>query len=202
MVFWSGGADSTLALTMYASLSSVQTPVRALTVVGHPQLNQQQLKNEKRAREAYLRWAKKRGFNIQHETVKIETAIDVKVGDQTVLWLCHLSPYIWPDETVVFSYIQGDVFWHRKHEFEVAFNMLAELSGAKRSLLFPLEWDRKWSVLSALKKWKVPDNCWWSCDVPSKNKPCGKCLKCRELKAAREELVERGRAEKIAARKK
>jgi 7-cyano-7-deazaguanine synthase in queuosine biosynthesis len=199
-VIWSGGADSTLALTQYASYSSIQDPVRALTIVGHRQLDRWQLRNEKKAREAFLRWAKKRGYNIRHDMVSIDGPNDVAEGGQAPVWLSHLTPFIPSGYTVVFPYIKGDDFWHSKHEFVVAFNALSALMGVKRELLFPLEWDSKAKVLGGLKTWEVPDNCWWTCDAPKKNEPCGMCHKCVALKEARRVLVGE-RAEKKAMKR-
>jgi len=197
-VIWSGGADSTLALTMYASYSSVQTPVKALTIKGHRQLNKWQLRNEKKARNVYLKWAKKQGYHVQHVTAKVEVNSNATSGGQADLWLCHLSPYIEKDETVVFPYIKSDDFWHIKHEFVTAFNALSGLKRVTREIIFPLEWHYKWQIVRDLKEWKVPDDCWWTCDQPNKSKPCGKCLKCKALKEARRQLV----VEKKASLKK
>jgi 7-cyano-7-deazaguanine synthase in queuosine biosynthesis len=190
-VIWSGGADSTLALSFHAASASAQEPVKALTIVGHRQLNRWQLRNERRARIAYLRWAKKRGYHIQHVTVNIQANGDSLGNGQSFLWLCHLLPYIHADETAIFPYIRPDDFWHSRHEFVTAFNVLSDLLGTKRGFEFPLEWHHKWEVLRDLKKWGVPDDCWWTCDEPVRTKPCGKCLKCISLKEARQKLTSR-----------
>jgi 3'-phosphoadenosine 5'-phosphosulfate sulfotransferase (PAPS reductase)/FAD synthetase len=39
VVVWSGGADSTYLLHWYATYSSIQNPVYAITVDSHPQLD-------------------------------------------------------------------------------------------------------------------------------------------------------------------
>lgn len=194
-VVWSGGADSTLALTDKARNTTKAWPVHALTMVGHPQLAPIHLKNQRAAMRRYLVWAKKQGFHVIHRIIEVKFNVGVKEfgmygnGGQAMVWLCHLAPYFQNNADVKFGYIRGDDFWHRRHQFEKAFRGLAGLDDSTWNLVFPLEWHTKVDVLKELTGFSVPNNCWWSCDESKKvGKPCGWCKKCKELKQVRAEI--------------
>jgi hypothetical protein len=114
-VVWSGGADSTMALTIKATNTTELWPVHALTVWDHPQLDKTHLKNQRLAMGRYLRWAKKKGYHIKHFAIEIQHGgIDVNgiapatVGDggQSIVWLSHLAPYFQANAEVHFGYVR------------------------------------------------------------------------------------------------
>lgn len=190
-VVWSGGADSTLALTLKAQNTSSLWPVYAVTVERHPQIDKRLLARQRAAQRAYLAWAKRRGYHIKHVVVSVAvTGAHPGVPNdsgQSMIWLCALAPYFQPKSDVTFGYIRPDDVWHGRREFEESFNALARLGRTEWKLCLPLEWHTKGHVLEALRKAGVPESCWWSCESP-KRKACGRCNKCRELRSGRAEI--------------
>lgn len=197
VVIWSGGLDSTVLLA--DELSRVgPSGVRALTLVleGATDIPQGQKAGEKRARAEFKKWAKKKhGWKFQHDVVRVKTAahLNYDVG-QHGLWIAHLSPYIGPNDTMLFGYIRGDDFWHYRHLVVEAFGALKRSHYAGRALIqTPYEWHRKVDLLAGAKNFKIPQRCWWTCSTNKVRKTqCGRCLKCRTVKRAKADLKEFG----------
>ena len=194
VVVWSGGADSTMLLTEHAHESSAKTPVRAITVEDHHQLDSKFMKSQRMARKRYLAWAKKQGYHIDHGSL----VISVESGDAWVqhaagqysLWVAHLAPYLPERCRLLFGYIAVDGFWHMKAEHEAALGTLQKLVRADWQIEYPYEWSKKYEVYRSLEGWKVPHDCWWSCEEPKKVwAPCGKCAKCKERKVGMADLA-------------
>lgn len=175
-----------MLLTQTAHESSAANPVLALTVSGHHNINYKQMESQRVTQARYLKWAKKRGYHIEHSTVQIgvggkELFVDYGPG-QSALWISHLAPYL-PEKCVVsFGYIHRDAFWHIRREHEDAFVALATLMEGDWQSNYPYEWVHKSSILKSLGEWDVPKNCWWTCEDPKRvGVACGKCNKCIEL---------------------
>jgi len=203
VVLWSGGADSTLLLHQYAGVSSEDYPVVALSVIGHPNLNKHQISAQNAAQQRYLKFAKKKGYHIDHQTV-ITSGKFVWGGDhdgnaQPVVWLGALAQIVGKNDIVLMGYIRDASFWHFNHEFKEAFRTMCGLKGLEAKLSFPLEYHHKWEVMQDLKSEKIPDNCWFSCDGTANKKPCGSCSKCKEIEDAKKELLARKQALKQLA---
>ena len=189
VVIWSGGADSTLALCEAVSQARRHETITAISVTVHSNITLLQLQEQNARMDKFLAWAKKRDWKIDHRKVRIDhTCIDLP-SSQGTLWLCSVAPYLPDHARIWMGYIRRDDFWHEKAEHVAAAEALAKLSDRKWKIEFPLEWSEKWEVLRALKKWKVPDSLWWTCESPVKKsdriKACRQCLKCREVAAAR-----------------
>ena len=190
VVVWSGGADSTYLLHWYATYSSIQNPVHAITVDSHPQLNKKFMAAQRTARSRYLKFAEKSGLHIEVHTVsqdyseKTLIGIGENVSGQPMMWLCSIMPFIQDDDMVYFSYIFEDGIWHHKKEFQDVFYSICRLKNIDATLEFPLEEFRKYQILKRLSEYEIKDNMWWSCEEPKNKKPCGVCYKCCELKLA------------------
>lgn len=194
VVIWSGGADSTYILDHYAGVSSEDYPVVALSVVEHTHLKREQVKIQNEAQARYLAHAKKKGYHIKHEKVSVrgnfQLFADVQNGmGQPLLWFVYLLSCVGENDTVHLGYIKGDSFWHNRTIFEDAFKALCRLKGLKAALSYPCEWDQKVNILEKLKKAKVPNDCWWSCDHPEDGKVCKGCEKCLAIKAGRKQMA-------------
>lgn len=190
VVVWSGGADSTYLLHWYATCSSIQNPVHAITVDSHSQLNKKFMAAQRAARGRYLKFAEKLGLPIEVHTViqdcseKISIGIGKNTSAQPMMWLCSIMPFVKDDDVVCFSYISEDGIWHHKRDFEDVFDSICRLKNIDAKLHFSLENFRKYQVLQKLTEYGIKDNMWWSCENPQNKKPCGICYKCCELKLA------------------
>jgi len=197
LVAWSGGADSTAVLQHYAEASSQDYPTRAISIAGHPQLNKKFMHAQEWARVNYLAWAKKRGLHIRHERIhmagnfELRTTGEEQWRAQPLLWLSVLLQAVGDGDEVLLGYIRNDGFWHVRHLFEAAFAAGCALKGVTATLTFPGEWWTKADVLERLRKARVPDRCWFTCEQTQDGKPCGACSKCKEVAAGRAELAER-----------
>jgi 7-cyano-7-deazaguanine synthase in queuosine biosynthesis len=201
LVAWSGGADSTAVLQHYAEASSQDYPVRAISIAWHPQLRLKFMQAQAAARKQYLKWAKARGYHLRSERMYWVGSFQMMVGregweaptSQPTLWLSALLQVVGEGDTVLMGYIQHDSFWHTRHLFEAAFAAGCALKGVTAELKFPGEWWSKADVLDRLRKARVPDRCWFTCEQTQDGKPCGVCAKCRELAAGRAELAMRAK---------
>lgn len=193
IVLWSGGADSTEILTWLASASSECYPKIALSVTGYNgQINKKQLMGQNAAQIRYLKWANKKGYHIKHERIAM-TGSFVARGDpaqkmamaQPVVWLSAVINVVDEGDTIYMGYNRGSSFWHNRSLFEDAFHAVCRLKGIKAKLEYPLEWDFKADILRKLRKKKVPNNCWFSCDKTEDGKACGECSKCKKMAEAK-----------------
>jgi len=197
-VVWSGGADSTASLYYWAGISGRSWPVRALTVVDHKNINTHLLKAQTIVQKRFLKLAEKRKLHISHERLIVKGNCHAKNSTQAEIWLCHLFPYFHDDETIHFGYVRRDDFWHFHERFKRTFDALASAREKPPILELDREWKEKWEILKYLHDKKIPDNCWWSCEMVKKNlRACGECKKCKEVALGRKDL-----RENIAAGKK
>ena len=193
VVIWSGGADSTWVLDHYAGVSSEDFPIRAVSIVAHPNLNKEFLKAQSIAQKNYLVLAKKRGYHIEHEKVSVRGNLKwgnppdsfIHASGQPVMWLSALIQAVGDGDRALLGYIRGDCFWHIRDKFEGAFNAMCALKGVKAELSYPVEYQHKAGVLRKLKEAKIPDRCWFSCDQTTDGRPCNKCSKCDDIKNAK-----------------
>jgi hypothetical protein len=197
---WSGGADSTL---LVAHRLAHGHRVKALTL-HHPQLAKCQAQRESWARRAFLDQIKAKSpewlDRFEHHTVSIsskrtrtsrdksELWIDDQVG-QSGLWLCHLTPYLYVNDTLAFAYIREDDFWHQRHLFIKAFAAMVAHHHMGRNLVeFPFEFHRKADILRGLKKYRIPQR--WDLRVPAE-----RCARVREVPQVRPAQAGQGRSE-------
>lgn len=192
VVLWSGGADSTAVLNHWGGVSCEDYPIVALSIVAHPCLNEHQIKKQNEVQARYLKHAKRKGYHIKH--MKMEFSGDFSWKDtaspQPCMWLSALLQVIQDGDTVFCGYIRSDCVWHRIHEFKSIFSASCALKEIDATLKFPWEWERKVDILRRLRKGKVPDSCWFSCDDTNNGRACRKCSKCKEVSDARKALTE------------
>jgi 7-cyano-7-deazaguanine synthase in queuosine biosynthesis len=188
VVVWSGGADSTALLDWYASTSSKATPTLALSIASHPYLHKDSVKAQNTAQEAYLKYARRKGYHIQHKIVKVSGKFDwggpTSGTAQSIVWLFAIAQVLQDDDIVLMGYIRKDDFWHYRDKFVALFDAMCAYKDVKAKIQFPLEWDTKSEVIGRLRNAKVPNKCWTSCDNYKGKKPCGVCSKCITLKEA------------------
>ena len=194
VVLWSGGADSTHVLNHYAGVSSEDYPVIALSVSRHRYLSKMFLKAQDEARKRYLAWAEKKGYHIRHYQISMTGNFEFGVckvpsSAQSVMWLSAIFHVVADGDDVLVGYIEKDGFWHFRYLFEEVFNAMCVLKGIAAKLKYPAEWHDKAKILELLKKDKVPNNCWFSCESTKNGKACGECYKCREITEAKQKLL-------------
>lgn len=191
VVVWSGGADSTMLLTERAFASSKANPVIAITVVAYPQIPLVQLQSQAIAQKRYLGWAKKSGFHVSHIRLTVKT-VNGLLGDhvtQPLVWVAQIAPFLPEHCRLSFGYIGPDKFWHRRHEADEAIAALQKLAKSTWDVDYPYESSSKADILTALRGWKVPNSCWWSCeDARVVGSACRKCKKCIEVMRGRQEM--------------
>jgi 7-cyano-7-deazaguanine synthase in queuosine biosynthesis len=193
VIIWSGGADSTALLHHYAGVSCASYSVRAITVRYHTHINKDALYMQRLSQDAYLHWAKEKGYWINHEYVQIRGRFVIERPDdapsaQMSMWLGAVMPLVSEGDRVMFAYIKNDCMWHYKQEFIDAFNAMCRVKGVKATVDFPFEWCSKFDILKKLRDANIPRSCWWSCEFVKGKRPCGRCGKCKEIKAAMAEI--------------
>ena len=193
ILMWSGGYDSTLLLHTLAKKSSSKNPVHAFSILKYPCLGEPQLEKQQEARLNYLKFAKGKGFHIVTESIEVISNIDLRDGGryQPLLWLISVLPYVEKDYHVHFAYVRGDDFWHHNQQISQVFYDLLRITGLQYpdvQLIYDFEWKRKHQVLEEIKKEGIPKDCFWTCENPvtikGKIVACGKCVCCRNYKAA------------------
>lgn len=193
LVAWSGGADSTWVLHHYAGRSSEDYPIRVLSIDSHRHLSKPFMKAQRVARKNYLDLSKKRGYHIQYEKITVggnwhwgKQPDSFRHGSaQPLIWLSALVQAANDGDIVLMGYIQGDVFWHIKDMFEESLIALCKLKGVNVTIEYPVEYDYKADILRRLKKDRVPESCWFSCEDTEDGKPCGSCVNCESIEEAK-----------------
>ena len=194
-VIWSGGLDSTVLLDQVIKNNSQDT-INTITI-DHDQVNQDQKKLEKKARERYTQYIQKqrwyKGIDRQNVITINATYGILPCGyDQAVTWLIYSLPYIYDysKSIVHFGYIKHDDFWHGRYQFIKAFENLTALKN-EAELSFDLEWMTKAEILKYANT-ELPKGCYWYCEYPRKwgkgYRICGTCSSCKRHHMAEYEL--------------
>lgn len=189
VVIWSGGADSTAMLDYFAGVSCKDYPVRAVSVVSHPYMRKEFMRCQTVAQKEYLKLAKKRGYWIDHERIRMSGNFKVEFPEESMpqqmcVWLGTIMPCVSDGDEVAFGYIKPDCMWHYRSEFVSAFHAMCAIKGVSAKVEFPFEWSEKYQIFDMLKSAGIPGRCWWSCDHPVGGKKCGECQKCKKEKGA------------------
>lgn len=189
VVMWSGGLDSTYLLYYVCQYTPSVDSVKTISVSDHPQLNKEMLAQQKKARDRFTKYAEEE-FNIEIDNIEIDvdTKGDLSTGGntQSALWTALSLSYVdSDDDEIVYGYVRGDDFWHRKHETESAISSLLKVNSKNTKFRYPLEWTSKTDILY---DWHVvmdlPDDMYWFCEEPVKDPdtdevvPCGQCGCC------------------------
>lgn len=190
VVVWSGGLDSTLVLDQLCSSSNtIKQCIWAFTV-NWGMLDDLKVKKEREVRKKYLSYAKKRGYNIAHQTitVKANMGVDHLGCAQGLAWFSYVIPYLPKNSILYLGYHATDEFWEYDTEFDNYVKAAAAISNRKITLSYPLKYMSKCSILEEFKLRKIPLSCVWTCEHPKKrsNKivSCGKCNPCISLRSA------------------
>jgi len=192
LVIWSGGYDSTLILDRLCS--SHEKTVWAFSLVWD-MVNELKIKQEEKARSRYLKYAKKKGYEFCHNTIKVGSNMGAPSEGlpQALAWLCYVLPYLPQESRLYFGYHRGDDFWRYRHQAEQIIKQACTLGDRSTELMYPLELQSKCEIVEECGERGIPDSCMWACECPVKKGkkilPCGTCQPCITLKLARYEKV-------------
>ena len=195
VVVWSGGYDSTLVLAEVARRYSASATVIAV-VVRSQFLGDEQAAMEAKAREAFLKFAASRGWQIHVAEVRAEATRPATaewtvhaVLTQALLWFHAVVPYLCSNDRVYWGYIRHDEYWLVRDRLVRALEACTEaafISGV--TFEYPLAAAEKHDVIRVLRELGVPTDDLWTCDEPrpadGAYKPCKECAKCRALQEA------------------
>ena len=189
LVLWSGGLDSTAILLYY-----LKEKIPFETVYINLDNNRVKAKEEKKARKKILKALE------NYYAVKI-TDHEVKFSSinfshkhtlaQPLIWMFGLLQVIHENiDTVNLGYVEGDCFWHIKHNFERAFWHLKRVMDNKfkkfPTLHYPFEWFGKKDLVDyhySDEIGKYVFGMLWVCeDVMEDSSQCGKCTPCTRFK--------------------
>lgn len=198
-VMWSGGLDSTYLLDRVAYFySTPHDPVYTISFK-YPYVHKLKEKMEEKARNKYLKYAKKKGYNIQPFDLEITEAppsyTDSGHCEQAKLWFFLGIPFVWSNSVVHFGYVKRDSFWHDKQYYDAVMGQLPNL-GNDITVAYDLENTSKHDIID-----KIPEELYWYCESPEKKKKkkkiveCGRCNCCIDHKLAeyQRELISKNR---------
>jgi len=185
-VVWSGGLDSTYLLDRVARLYSTQNQQIYTISIIYPEINKQKESMEKKARNRFMKYAKKKGYNIEQYFLDISEAPPMQTGGlcQAILWMFLGLPFIWNGSVMHFGYIKGDDFWHHSNHFDTVFEVFKKVSHRDDiEIAYDLEYTKKCNILG-----EIPEDLYWYCEAPKKVRkkivPCGECCCCITHKMA------------------
>lgn len=158
---WSGGLDST-ALLIHAINDNNVNNIH--TISFGLENNYEQIKAEKKSRKRirkqlkkhykkhynsyFAKWTEKVYYNIPYINIRNKRNVII----QPLLWSsilpCLIDPdIISSDIEIWMGYIQNDIFWHVKKEFEIIFQNACKLMNINVILKYPLEWYHKEDII-------------------------------------------------------
>jgi len=191
VVVWSGGMDSTLVLDRVCS-ANMDRCIWAHTIIWD-MLNDLKVEKEKEARRNYLSWAKKKGYDIAHRTIKVTADMGAPgLGlAQCLAWFSYVIPYLPENSILYLGYHSGDDFWTKADDVSDYVDAAAKIGNRKIELAYPLQFTSKCNILEEFKSRKIPMSCFWTCENPKRRNgkivSCGKCTPCIKLKTAKYE---------------
>ena len=102
---------------------------------------------------------------------------------QQALWATALILFAPHNSTIYFGYHHGDDFFHFHGYIENIRQAICPLLGKEISIKYPFEWVKKSCIVATVRKCGL-EKYVWTCEEPENDKPCGKCLPCRNLAVA------------------
>jgi len=191
IVVWSGGLDSTLVLDQLCS-SNPSKCIWAFSI-DWDVLDNLKTKKEKEVRKNYLRYAKKKGYDIVHRTICVKANMGTKhLGHaQALAWASYVTPYLPKNSNLYLGYHTGDEFWECASWFGKYVEYASKIGERKITLKYPLKYMSKYRILEEIKSRRIPASCVWTCEQPRKRRgkivSCGKCTPCINLRTAKYE---------------
>lgn len=150
VVFWSGGLDSTLVAV---DLLRARKNTHLITFTNESIGGYGQQQKERIRRKRIIQRLKTEfGNKITHEDFTWDGRVHNGCLGQASMWLSVFPLVLQDDDTAYFGVIRYSDFWHKKEEFETAFNAVCKFQDKKVKLEYPLEWSHKNEIKKRLKK--------------------------------------------------
>jgi 7-cyano-7-deazaguanine synthase in queuosine biosynthesis len=200
VVLWSGGLDSTIRLHELA----LKGPVVALSIADHMGASKMRFLRQARARKNYLRFAERAGLNISYQEIIIKGSAmlessywndDLEPNRRTAsltewkVFSAWILPFLRSGDKIHFGYETYVNNWKQDcvNELLKAYAKIASWDYAP-NVRVPVTGDsgcylsRFAFFLKLNKKFKIPRNCFSSCDSSKTIEDCNNCPKCYPLK--------------------
>ena len=178
LITWSGGCDSTMLLLHCLRAGD---KVRTLAI-NHDQVAS--VPYEKKARRKLKKTLLSHGYKFDHSEMSITKQNATSGGlAQAGIWLWAAIGSLNHGENLAMAYIKADDIWHYYGWYHQAFTSLVAIAEkSSSSLLLPLEWYTKKTIVTELRKQCLFEDTWY-CETPRKNGyRCGKCVSCERMK--------------------
>ena len=198
ILMFSGGFDSTSILINL--LEEGHRNIKCI-YIDIPNNNEKSKIEQKRCKKILKAVGKLFGVRLK---LKVYTSMEIPDDNsvtftQLFLHVTTIAPIIKDNDYVLFGYHRGSSVWNCYERLEESFvNMNCILRCTRRNQLqhnpgifSPLEWMDKWQIIRYLKQYKKIYRLCWTCEGSfniKSEKPCGKCIPCRNLKRALKEL--------------
>lgn len=189
LLLWSGGVDSTYILMEFIRtgmigelyfdhLTVIETDFQSIS--GNYQNNMARIAIK---RQIEVLYGDVSGM-ISFKTEKPELS-QFEYGDglmQPLIWLFIAVYAAQKKDTLVFGYVKGDQFWHKRTAFDNTILFAKEIIGKELVTHYPLEWAEKSEVIRFMNSsHKSIYNLYWYCES-FKLFPCGTCESCKAHK--------------------
>jgi 7-cyano-7-deazaguanine synthase in queuosine biosynthesis len=191
VVLWSGGLDSTIRLHELA----LKGPVVALSIADHMGASKMRFLRQARARKNYLRFAERAGFNISYQEIIIKGSAmlessywndDLEPNRSTAtltewkVFGAWILPFLRSGDKIHFGYETYSNNYKENciNELLKAYTKIASWDSAPTVHVPESGMPRSNFFVKLNKKFKIPRNCFSSCDSSTTIKDCNKCLKC------------------------
>ncbi len=193
VVLWSGGLDSTIRLHELA----LKGPVVALSIADHMGASKMRFLRQARARKNYLRFAKRAGLNISYQEIIVTGSAmlessywndDLEPKRRTAsltewkVFSAWILPFLRSGDKIHFGYETYVNNWKQDcvNELLKAYAKIASWDSAP-TVHMPETGgviSRSSFFIKLNKKFKIPRNCFSSCDESKTINDCNNCSKC------------------------
>lgn len=211
-VMWSGGTDSTLLLYELIMTYGVEN-IFAISY-DYQWLTENKKSSEKSHRHLFKSkldcMESMFGKKVNHTEIKITNStisgnhayVNSSGLPQSIAWLLSIPIYI-PDGSYIYlgSIKDDDLTLHLENYHKI-FENVSALLFKNLILREPYLYFHKYQILDKLLQYDLYDTT-WTCELPCEvNKPCGKCIPCKDHKNALRELLEYGSSDIIKMKAK
>jgi len=185
VIVWSGGYDSTLILLN----ELINYGCAVCWTFKFKGYSQEKYKKEEECRNKFKKWAKTKGWKIQHEKIEVQSTIYPKgLLPQQYHWINLLLAYGGNDTKFILGFHLRDYFFQYKCNY---LNILKETNVCMNKnikLEFPFEFKDKWEIVRDVRENGIEKFVWTCEGIEKGNKPCGVCTPCNILRICNSEI--------------
>lgn len=195
IVFYSGGADSTLMLydilmSQKSNNDPFQIPVETVSINSSvlPGSYHQRIRRKKFKK--FMQ--EKHNITYFSKEIDLPMAVDYNRGSsgliQQPIWMALGALMCQHKDNICYGYIRGDDYWTLSEQFQRTFKDMTGLMGKECRMFFPLAEMHKWEIIRKLKQYELEPYV-WICqstddfnirdyDFDAEFQPCGRCESC------------------------